>query len=226
MSDVLVRVCNGWSHRSRLVAAGLVLGGVVSGGLLFATIPDQAGVLHGCYSRSGGTVRVIDNSVTTCKASETALRWNVTGPKGDEGVPGTPGAPGSPGDRGPSDAYVVDRNGNFSATSLNGATFINLVSMSLPAGSFVVNATGLVTGDDTFGVAQCAIRSPAGALGHAVQQTVGGAPTSFGTISVTAAFTLAVPDEVSLACRGSSSIQTQPSTMTAIQVQTLTDLSE
>jgi len=226
MSDMLVRVRKGWSYRSRLVAAGLVLGGVVSGGLLFATIPDQAGVLHGCYSKSGGAVRVIDNSVTGCKASETSISWNVAGPKGDEGTPGLPGAPGAPGDRGPADAFMANRNGGFSATPLNPSTFINLVSMPLPAGSFVVNGIAALSGGSDVGTAQCGIFSSSGPLGHVVQASVVGSPNSFGTISLTTAFTLAAPDEVSVACRGSSWIAKQPSEINAIQVQTLTDLSE
>ena len=40
-------------------------------------------VLTGCYTKSGGALRVIDATVTTCKASETRLDWNVQGPKGD-----------------------------------------------------------------------------------------------------------------------------------------------
>jgi hypothetical protein len=192
------------------VGAGLVVGALVSGGLLFATIPDQDGVLHGCY-KPGGAVRIVDDTVTACKTEETPINWNATGPKGD---------------RGASDAFVVDRESTFSSQPLALGTFTRMASMSLPAGSFVVNATAAVAGDATFGVAQCQIRSPAGSLGRAVQATVGGSPNSFATISLTAAFTLAAADEVSLACRGDSSVVTQPSVMTAIQVQTLTDLSK
>jgi hypothetical protein len=217
MNGLLATVRNGWSYRARLVGAGLVVGGVVSGGLLFATIPDQDGVLHGCYSKPGGAVRVIDNGMTACKASETPIDWNATGPKGDDGLPG---------DRGPSDAFLVDHRHTFSSEPLDLTTRTTVLSMSLPAGSYVVNATAAVVGNTTFGVVQCGIRSLTGSLAPAVKATVGGSAESLATIPLTAAFTLAVDDEVSLACLGDSWIHTQPSAMTAIQVQTVTDLSE
>jgi hypothetical protein len=51
------------------------------GGVAYATIPDPAGTIHGCYARSGGSLRVIDDSVTNCKSTETSLDWNVQGPQ-------------------------------------------------------------------------------------------------------------------------------------------------
>ena len=54
-------------------------------GVAYATIPGSDGVIRGCYAKSGGTLRVIDASVTNCKASETALNWNVGGPAGPPG---------------------------------------------------------------------------------------------------------------------------------------------
>jgi hypothetical protein len=59
------------------VAAGVVV--------TKATIPDAKGVIHACYSKSGGSIRVIDDSVTNCNANETALTWNLMGPAGTGG---------------------------------------------------------------------------------------------------------------------------------------------
>jgi hypothetical protein len=67
-----------------LVAAGLA----VAGGVAYATIPDGDGAIHACYSKSGGALRVVDDSVTNCKASETSLSWSVTGPAGPPGPAG------------------------------------------------------------------------------------------------------------------------------------------
>jgi hypothetical protein len=70
---------------------------VALAGTAYATIPAEDGVIHGCYAKSGGTLRVIDASVTTCKSGETALSWSqhgVPGPTGDPGEQGEPGAPG------------------------------------------------------------------------------------------------------------------------------------
>ena len=38
-----------------------------------AAIPDENGVIHACYTRSTGSIHVIDNSVTNCKSGETSL---------------------------------------------------------------------------------------------------------------------------------------------------------
>jgi hypothetical protein len=73
---------------------------VALAGTAYATIPDGNGVIHGCYAKSGGTLRVIDASVTNCKTGETALDWNQQGqpgPKGDPGEPGPAGPQGAPG---------------------------------------------------------------------------------------------------------------------------------
>lgn len=89
-----------WSRlaglRRRTVAlfGGLLLLGAIAGGVAWATIPGGDGVIHGCYLKSGGTVRVIDASVTNCKKTETAIWWNQSGPPGETGPQGEQGEPG------------------------------------------------------------------------------------------------------------------------------------
>jgi hypothetical protein len=70
-----------WTRGRRLlVLAGVVAGTVIAGGIVYATIPDGGGVIHGCYVPSG-KLRVIDTGAgETCNGSETALEWNQTGP--------------------------------------------------------------------------------------------------------------------------------------------------
>jgi Collagen triple helix repeat (20 copies) len=81
-----------------------------STGAAYATIPDNDGVIHACYTKAGGTLRVIDASVTNCKSGETALDWNQQGqpgqpgppgPQGEQGAQGDPGPPGPQGEQGP-----------------------------------------------------------------------------------------------------------------------------
>lgn len=79
-------------RRWLLGLAGVVLVGAAFTGVAWATIPGEDGVIHGCYLRSGGTLRVIDASVTNCKRGEVALNWNVSGPQGPPGPTGSPGA--------------------------------------------------------------------------------------------------------------------------------------
>jgi hypothetical protein len=80
------------------IAAAALL---VVAGVAYATIPDSGGVIHGCYSKSGGSLRVIDVSVTNCQKSETALDWNVQGQQGPQVPAGPQGAPGQQGPAGP-----------------------------------------------------------------------------------------------------------------------------
>jgi hypothetical protein len=133
-------------------------------GVAYATIPNDA-TIHGCYARSGGSLRVIDASVTNCKSGETSLDWNVqgptgpTGPTGPQGATGATGPQGTTGPQGPagaqgaqgptgasgtSHAYSVN---NGSATNL-GSSFVEVRQLNLPAGTYLVWAAGNV-GDAT-----------------------------------------------------------------------------
>jgi len=88
-----------------------LVGAVVAAGLAgtaYATIPGGDGVIHGCYTKSGGTLRVIDASVTKCKSTETSLDWSqrgLPGPQGPQGEQGEPGEPGPPGPAGAIDSF-------------------------------------------------------------------------------------------------------------------------
>lgn len=96
---------------------------VTLGGAAYATIPDSAGVIHGCYKIGGegfdsqrGSLRVIDtDSGQSCRKHETALTWNQTGPQGPAGPQGNTGAQGPEGPQGVQGApglsgYVVSTN--------------------------------------------------------------------------------------------------------------------
>jgi hypothetical protein len=69
-------------------------------GTAYAAIPGGDGAIHGCYTKSGGTLRVIDASVTKCKSTETSLNWSQQGVPGPKGDPGEPGARGPQGEQG------------------------------------------------------------------------------------------------------------------------------
>jgi hypothetical protein len=74
---------------------------LVVAGVAYATIPDSSGAIHGCYARSGGSLRVIDATVTNCKSGETSLDWNVQGQQGSQGPSGPVGPAGPQGPQGP-----------------------------------------------------------------------------------------------------------------------------
>jgi type VI secretion system secreted protein Hcp len=101
-----------WPRRTRvaaLVAVSVVVGAVLTVAVpSLASVPDSAGVIHGCMNKTTGVVRIIDTAKTgslgACIASgtlaETPVNWSQTGPAGAPGTPGTPGSPGTPGQNG------------------------------------------------------------------------------------------------------------------------------
>jgi hypothetical protein len=80
------------SGRLRRVLIGLAVAGGAFGvaSAVQASIPDAAGVIHGCYDNKGA-LRVIDSAASICKATETALNWSQAGPKGQTGATGAAG---------------------------------------------------------------------------------------------------------------------------------------
>jgi hypothetical protein len=88
------------SHRVTIAAVGAcaLLGSAVA----WASIPDSAGVIHGCRKTSDGSVRVIDTAVTqNCPNGFVSMNWNQTGPQGPTGPAGATGAQGATGPAGP-----------------------------------------------------------------------------------------------------------------------------
>jgi hypothetical protein len=145
-------------HTRRWAIGAIALVGLlVAGGVAYATIPDDHGVIHGCYTRSGGSLRVIDAGVTNCSAKETALNWSVTGPPGPagpagatgpQGVPGPQGSQGQQGLQGAQGQSGVSHAYYGSATQSSvGTSATTVVTMpSVPDGSYVI--TGLTKFDD------------------------------------------------------------------------------
>lgn len=85
--------------RSRLASASLISSVllVVAGMVAFASIPDSAGVINGCYATKTGALRVIDTATQSCARGEVALSWNQVGPQGPQGLQGLTGATGPQG---------------------------------------------------------------------------------------------------------------------------------
>jgi hypothetical protein len=65
-------------------AVGILVG---LAGIAVAAIPDSGGVIHGCYHKHGGELRVVD-SAKDCRRSEKSIAWNQKGPAGPPGQAG------------------------------------------------------------------------------------------------------------------------------------------
>jgi hypothetical protein len=115
----------------------------VAGSIAYANIPDGNSMIHGCYKSSGtskGSLRVIDSDAgNTCATSEKILNWNQTGPQGPQGIQGPTGATGPQGPQGPSGTSVVYHTRNEGGVGLlNGGPEVQVASLSLTAGSYLV----------------------------------------------------------------------------------------
>ena len=91
----------------------LVVTGVVAalalGSIAWAAIPDAGGVVHGCYDKGSGQLRVTDtqtNVPKACTVKEAALDWNLRGAQGLPGPQGPAGPSGAPGGDPTADAFV------------------------------------------------------------------------------------------------------------------------
>ena len=95
-------------NRMAIIAGATALVLAAGGGVAFAasaSIPDSAGVIHGCFkpttSGSMSPLGVIDTALPggTCPKGQTALSWNQKGPQGPAGPAGPVGPVGSAGQR-------------------------------------------------------------------------------------------------------------------------------
>src|SRR6266545_7667948 len=94
----------------RLSAAVALLVMLGTAAIGWASIPDSAGVIHGCRHRQTGALRVINSDAgQRCSRQERALSWNQTGPSGAQGPAGPQGPPGPQGPAGPPGASGAGR---------------------------------------------------------------------------------------------------------------------
>jgi hypothetical protein len=68
-----------------LLGAGFGTAEAVAASGIALAIPDSSGVIHGCYSKTSGALKVIDTTKTTaCLSGYTHLNWNQYG--GDQAI--------------------------------------------------------------------------------------------------------------------------------------------
>lgn len=82
---------------------------VAASGFAVAKIPGKNGVIHACYKKKGGALRVVKG--TKCPRGTKALSWNQSGRRGSKGAAG---AAGKTGDAGTAVAFArVAANGTL-----------------------------------------------------------------------------------------------------------------
>jgi len=180
----------------RLLVTLAIAGSALAGGIAYASIPDSSGVIHGCYANKDGSLRVIDTgSGSTCDAKkETALSWNQKGPTGSRGPTGATGT-----------SHGYYSYGGLQSFTVLGGSFATVGKLaSLPAGTYVVTARGLVEDLPNDQEAEC--RLVAG--GSDVQDTLVdtftvGSPRLPFTLS--AAATLSAPGSIETDCDSNDS---------------------
>jgi hypothetical protein len=110
-------------------------------GFAAAAVPDAGGVIHGCYQKKTGVLRVI-GAGKRCAKGEKPISWNQQGRRGrdgSDGTNGTNGANGTPGTPG--------INGTNGTNGTNGATNVTVfkASVSVP-GTGVSTSAGIACG--------------------------------------------------------------------------------
>jgi hypothetical protein len=135
------------ARRARWSSLVAIIALVAAGGTAYATIPGPDGVIHGCYAKSGGALRVVDAGVTNCKSGETSLNWDQHGSQGSTGTTGPQGETGPQGPTGPSGGFsgweLVSGSHEYLAP-FPSDPFALSASADCPAGKKILGAFGLV----------------------------------------------------------------------------------
>ena len=174
-----------------VVALTIVGALLVVGGIAYATIPDGGGVIHACYQKNQGALRVIDtDKAQTCASSESPLIWSQTGQQGQQGPPGPTG---------PSDVWSVDGYDAGFKNLAPAQTWVDLATTStLPAGNYSVQAEA--EADSTLSISTDYSCDLVDSSTNVFQDTRATSSGDWVTIPVQAVVTLASPDTISLRC--------------------------
>ena len=120
-----------------------VLAVLLGGGIAWATIPDSAGVIHGCYRTANpakGALTVIDSEAGgTCPSGTVGLNWNQTGPQGPAGATGPTGPQGPSGPAGISGYQVLTQHAVDIEPSPLDMFLVRGRSMGAPAGKVILS---------------------------------------------------------------------------------------
>jgi hypothetical protein len=115
---------------------------------------STSSVIHGCYAKAGGQLRV----ATNCRRGEIAVTWNKQGPAGADGAPGAAGPQGPAGPagaKGETGATGAAGSAGTGWQTFGGAdttpltsTARTVISIPLPAGSYLFWGFAVLVSDD------------------------------------------------------------------------------
>jgi hypothetical protein len=190
----------------RVLAVGVVVA-AVAGGIAYAAIPGEDGVISACRHKISGALRVIDSSATCNASTELPLNWNQSGPAGSTGPTGPPG---------PSDAYSASND-----YSHVGGADTTLVSVAVPAGSYAVAAKSHLYNAVENSFAICELRAGATRLDGNINRLI--APANDQVVPFLGAVTLPSGGTVSLVCNGNgvTTVESEDSKLVATKVGAL-----
>ncbi len=95
VKDASRKRSHGGARGATVLMALLVVTAVATAG-----VPDEQGVIHGCFKEANGSLRIVDTP-DECQKNEHYISWNQVGPEGAQGPPGPQGAIGVEGPQGP-----------------------------------------------------------------------------------------------------------------------------
>jgi hypothetical protein len=194
---------------------------------VYADIPDN-GVIHGCYAKYNGALRVIDTDKVPdpqhCLSNEIPLDWNQVGPTG------ATGATGATGPTGPSE--LVTNYQSFENEALDTDSTATLASVSLAAGKYSLQGAARYFGTGDRSVVHCQYATSGGAsslhqlpFGSVLDVTAGSEDPVFATIPIVGDITVTTgPTTVNLVCKndGSDTADIQSGAIIATKVDTIT----
>jgi hypothetical protein len=143
------------AQRGRTLVLAVVVTLLGTAALSWASIPSDSGQLDACYANDTGALRLIDADagLSECSSDETSVSWSQQGPKGDPG---------------PSDTYFAwaNLNGQRITSRTSSSPYgVQLLDVTLPAGSYVVNGGMKASGSEVATNVACYLYrgdSPAG----------------------------------------------------------------
>lgn len=132
---------------------------VALGGTALATIPGPDEVIHGCYKKRSGKLRLVEEAGgTACRRNAAAISWSQQGPVGPEGPRGMRGDPGPKGDPGTSSGFYDHQSNTSLGWNQPGvATQTVVASLSLPAGTYSVTGSAWIDNQATDVIAGCGL---------------------------------------------------------------------